>query len=200
MPGPTQNQWTWQERLIAELKHDKKKAVLLGVLAIVAGVLILQQLAGASPAESRASVTPVGPTASGPDASSTELSASGARARALTDAARRRNEYLQTMDRRIERDLFIPNSRYFAPRQEVDAKEPVGKTPEMIEQERRSAIRMQAKALTLQSTIVGSVPTAVINGLVLRKGDWVGGFEVTGVQPRSCTVRKDDVSVILKME
>ena len=200
MPGPTQKQWTWQERLIAELRHDKKKAVLLGVLAIVAGVLILQQLAGASPAETSASVTPVQPSASSSAASSDEVLASAAHARALTDAARRRNEYLQAMDRRIERDLFVPNSQYFSPRQEVDAKEPVGESPELVEQERRNAIRMQAKALTLQSTIVGSVPTAVINGHVLRKGDWVGGFEVTGVQPRSCTVRKDDVSVVLKME
>jgi hypothetical protein len=201
MQGPTQNQWTWQERLIAELKHDKKKAVLLGVLAIVAVALILQQVASATPAETSASPAPSPTGASASDADpGMDATASAARSRALTDAARRRNEYLRTMDRKIQRDLFAPNRRFFAPPKEPTEEAPAKKTPEQIEQERREAIRMQAQALALQSTIVGTTPTAVIDGMVLRKGEWVGGFEVTEIKPRSCTVRKDGVSVVLKME
>jgi hypothetical protein len=199
MQGSNQKNWTWQERLVAELKHDKKKAVLLGVLAVVAAVLVLQQVTAGTPAETSAAVTPA---ASSPSTSpgSVGVTASAARNRALTDAARRRNEYLQTMDREIQRDLFVPNPRFFAPQKDTGQQDRPEKTPEIIEQERQEAIRMQAKALTLRSTIVGTVPTAVINDMVLRKGEWVGGFEVVQIKPRSCTVRKDDVSVVLKME
>lgn len=199
MPGPNQKQWTWQERLVAELKHDKKKAVLLGVLAVVAVVLVFQQLASLTPSESQASTG--GASASSSGQSELARAASSGGSHRMTDSAHRRNEYLQTMDRTIDRDLFAPNSQYFAPPE--DSSSPATsseKTPEQLEQERWQAIRLQAKGLTLRSTIVGNEPTAVINGMVLHKGDWVAGFEVTEIRPRSCTVRKDDVAVVLKME
>jgi len=63
------------------------------------------------------------------------------------------------------------------------------------------AVRAQAQALSLQSTIVGDVdvPTAIINGEVLRVGDLINGFRVVDIAARTCTVEKANLRITLEM-
>ena len=62
------------------------------------------------------------------------------------------------------------------------------------------AVRAQADGLSLQSTMIGSSPSAVINGHVLRVGDYIEGFRVIGIHPRSCDVKKKGIEVSLGMK
>ncbi len=65
---------------------------------------------------------------------------------------------------------------------------------------RKKIVLAQAQALTLQSTIVTANPTAMINDSVLRKGDWINGFQVVEITPRTCSLVKDEITVILGMK
>ncbi|MFP4054359.1 MAG: hypothetical protein ACLFV7_10925 [Phycisphaerae bacterium] len=192
-------QYTLKERLVAELKADKKKAALLGVLGLVALVLVVRLVFSGSPGTTSAAV------AVRPDKEPMAKIDGPIRPLTIKNApasTRRRNEYLAKMDRAIQRDIFAPDPTFFPPEKGSQEEEPIRRkqTPEELRQQRREAIRKQAEALHLQSTIVGTSPIAVINGKLLHKGDWMAGFQVTEVKPRSCVVKKDDVSVELKME
>ena len=65
--------------------------------------------------------------------------------------------------------------------------------------EEEQIIRAQARSLTLQSTMLSENPVAIINGQVLRVGEWINGFEVTEITAHACKVSKTDVTVLLKM-
>ena len=99
----------------------------------------------------------------------------------------------------VDRDMFTPDPVYFPPKQKprpVAVATPVDEEAARREAERK-AVQAQARALTLQSTMVGSA--AIINGQVLRVGDWINGFQVVEIAVRSCTVEKSSMRVTLEM-
>jgi hypothetical protein len=51
----------------------------------------------------------------------------------------------------------------------------------------------------LQSTFIGSTPTAVVNGRVLRVGESINGFKVVEITARACVVEQGEVKVRLEM-
>jgi hypothetical protein len=65
---------------------------------------------------------------------------------------------------------------------------------------RAKAVRAQAAALELQSTMVGPSASALINGQVLQKSAWINGFRVKSIGSDSCVVTKDGVDVVLRMK
>jgi hypothetical protein len=64
----------------------------------------------------------------------------------------------------------------------------------------RQAVLKQAKEMVLQSTMTSANPSAVINGRVLRLGEWLNGFQVVEISPRACKVEKRGVRVTLEMK
>ncbi|HAU37238.1 MAG TPA: hypothetical protein DCX07_05925, partial [Phycisphaerales bacterium] len=62
------------------------------------------------------------------------------------------------------------------------------------------AIHAQARALNLQSTMLGAVPTALLNDRVLRVGEWVNGFRVAEIGASWCVVEKSGVQIRLMMK
>ena len=69
------------------------------------------------------------------------------------------------------------------------------------EKARVRAITAQAESLKLRSTmLVKGSPRALIDGQVLREGDYVSGFRVKQIASSSCIVTKDGVDVELRME
>ncbi len=194
MPGRQQGQWTLKERIIAEIRHDPKKTVVLSVLFLVAGFLVLRQLSGGSPEEASARTPKVRRVQS--NQPSPAVSVESERDR---QARNLRREYLEAMDREIRRDLFVVDVERFCP-VDGDKPKPVELTPEQREQLRRKKITEAAGRLVVESTMVGASPTAMINGRIYRVGDRVDGFEIQAIGPRSCTVEKDDVRVVLQMK
>lgn len=216
----------WKRRLRSQLQRDKKKTALLIVLLVTAGVvggrLVVSQ-AVPTPARAKAagdSEARLLPDlcVTGPFASSSPEALGGAR----PDAAARREEYLASLDRTIARDLFRPNPELFPPSGDdrgaggANAGKAQDDQPgwfqqvwDWVEQARQArrdeiaraeAVRAQAGALVLQSTMVGPSATALINGQVLQKSDWIDGFRVKSIASDTCVVSKDGVDVVLRMK
>jgi len=95
----------------------------------------------------------------------------------------------------------VPNPDFFPPEEPPPA--PKAKaTPgaDARKQAEAKAVAAQARALTLQSTVVSATPTAIINGRVLRAGEWINGFQVTHITSHTCTLEKKGISVVLEMK
>lgn len=191
------NNADWKQRLVVELGRDKKKTVILAVLLVVALVAIGRLLTSGQPARVQAAVAVPPVVAAQP----TSAAMTGEDL-AVQEKSARRDAYMETFARKISRDLFQPNTDFFPPVQEVAPKATAkveAADENIAELQRRGQVQAQARSLVLQSTILGTVPTAIINGKVLRSGEWVSGFEVMEITTHTCSVRKNGVTVVLEM-
>lgn len=186
-------------RLKAEVLVDKKKSVMMGgllALALFMGVKVV--LGGKTPQTANAvSVTASQETAGSADGA---LSPGATRSRELS-------EYLETLDITVSRDLFAADLASYPVVQTLDesitlnksAAEQADNAVVLARMRRETAIRNQAQRLTLQSTMTGGFPSAIINGRVIAQGQVVEGFVVRSVQPGSCVVARGDVTITLTM-
>ena len=188
-------------RLAAEIKRSWQKSAVLGVLMAVLLVVVGLRLAKHLRPEPAQAAGAASGSTGGADRQkpAARKAADGAaepvdRAPKATSAPARREPV-------VDRDLFRPNPIYFPPKQKVGPAPratPVDAEAAKREAERR-AVQAQAGALRLQSTIISQIPTAIINGQVLRSGDWIAGFQVVSIGPRSCVVEKKGMRVRLEM-
>ena len=198
----------WKQKLTAELKRDKKKAIVLSALVVVAGIvagrMLVQQ---APPSKAGAAVQNAAAQDSENDALDTRamvIAKANADARSKANVERKR--YLTRIRHEFYRDIFQPNTNYFPPAtNDVKTAGSVQVMDEQAEKERLRKIEMQvihaqAQALVLQSTILSSKPTAMVNDRVLRVGDWINGFKVVEIHSRSCVVEKKGVKIRLGMK
>ena len=209
MAAPTSNMPSLIDRLRVELAADKKKAAILGTLALVALVMggrLLLKSSGPSDAGSAVGVPSPGSsspsgTPSRPVGSALSMSVPGAPGeedKRLTTWRSNRSEDGNTL-----RDLFVTDLKSYVriepePIKEAPTTKPDKAIIDMMEVAR--AVRAQAEGLVLQSTMIGSNSSAIINGQVLRVGDYIEGFQVVAIHPRSCDVKKKGVEVSLGTE
>jgi len=204
MGDMTTNLATAFRQAAGELRQDKKKSVILCVLVLVACLVLLRLLLGGTspadadaadpgataPADANLSAIPQAPEYHSETADEqTDMSPRGADGRPRE---------------MIVRDLFVPNPDFFplvrkGPRSKKPAAQSQTQPVTSEEQMRRQIILGQANGLSLQCTMIAASPTVIINGRVLQVGGRIGGFDVVGVTPHTCSVRKDGVTVILKM-
>ncbi len=208
-------------KLKAELFRDKKKLAIMCVLVGICAVMVVRAVIKMkpSPAVAAASPTSTDLTSATPE----QQIASGSDETASQHPAEqnRRQEYLTKMDRTIRRDLFRPNLEAFPTSgtlSEVDivsvastGAEGPGYLGEMAQLlcdqqmvqrdqiERVNTIRIEARALTLQSTIMGSCPTALVNGQVLCVGDSINRFNVQSISPTACVVSREGMVIEVPM-
>lgn len=196
----------WMRTFVEDLRQNRRKAVLLGVLAAV-GLLLGARAVfrSSSPVAARAAVAPQGASPKGP-------ARPEAGAADLPPREARLDPYIKQIDRTAARDLFAFRGELFTAVEPVIITPVVVSTqpattqaspPDSAEVERRQALA-QARTLTLQSVILGSEPTAIINDRtrdrVLRVGDAVRGFEVLRISGDSCILRKNGVQATLTLE
>jgi len=193
----------WKKRMLAELARDKKKACILGVLAIAAVFFVGKLLFKGSPESADAMQPTPGQTAAQvPDASGGGNAMFTARAVKATPARKtpaKRGE--------ITRDIFRTNAKYFP----IVAKvvKPDGK-PDVVQGQvdaatarlkaKEEKIRQEGSSLHLESTITGRVPIAIINGSVLGKGGVISGFRVVEIKSQACVVEKEGIKLSLSMK
>jgi hypothetical protein len=188
-------------QLKAAVRREPKKTIALGVLITVLIVISGWELMRRS-GPARATAAVVRPTADLADGTASPAGAPGTgtpqrdAGNTAADAAGSGGKLA------VDRDLFTPDPTYFAPRRK--SKPAAVKRVDdsiAIREAQEQAVRAQARALTLQSTIVGgvNVPTAIINGEVLRVGDAINGFRVVEIASRSCTVEKTNLRITLEM-
>jgi len=195
----------WRQKLTAELKRDKKKSATLAVLCVVAGIvagrIVMKPLPPAK-ANAAAESSTVATTSGGSASPAAPFAEAGQAQRANPNKWR---EYIAELDTKVSRDIFLADESVFPP-QELKKPESsnvvveTGPSPEEKLEAKRRIIKVQAQALVLQSTIVSATPTAIINDRVLRKGDWISGFKIVAITPRTCTLKKDGIKVTLGMK
>ncbi len=186
----------FQKQLLAELKRDKKKTVIMAVLLLVAMVVIGRVvLKAGKPATASADTTVRNstdpqPAMSGePDTAETGESDHDGKVRNLGP-----------IDTTITRDIFATNPKYFPPGKidGVPVEFASVKTDDVAAE--REAILARARELTLQSTMLSATPTAIIEGQVLRVGETINGYKVVEIGPRQCTLEKNGIRVSIAMK
>ncbi len=186
-------------RLKAEVLVDKKKSAMMGGLLAVVLFMGAKALSGGETPRTANAVS----VAAATDTDEGELnpdSYGAIRSRELT-------EYLETLDTTVSRDLFAAELASYPVVQTLDesitlnksAAERADNSVVLARMRREAAIRNQAQRLTLQSTMTGGFPSAIINGRVIAQGQVIEGFIVRLVQPGSCVVTRGDVKITLTM-
>lgn len=186
----------WVQRLKAALARDKKKTIILTVLALVAVVMAARLLrTKGGPATATAETVAVVDDQAG-DAE--ELALRGL-------PIHESDEYIKRIDHTITRDLFAFNQDHFTPvfttpvetTDEPTAAPAETRSPPRINWQ--EIITRQSRDLALQSTINSDIPIVVINGRVLGFGDVIDGFKVVRIDAGQCLLEKKGIKITLKM-
>ncbi|MGA3065305.1 MAG: hypothetical protein ABSF29_00505 [Tepidisphaeraceae bacterium] len=61
-------------------------------------------------------------------------------------------------------------------------------------------LRIMAGALKLESIVMGSEPSAMVNGEVIRPGDDIAGFRVVRIEPRTLVIERQGVRLAILMD
>ena len=111
--------------------------------------------------------------------------------------------YVQRKRTEITRDLFAADMDAFEPLSagwKSNSLAPAtANTAKGGSDIQKRLLRAQAQSLDLQSTMVSENPVAIINGRMLRIGEWINGFELIVITPRGCSVRKNGTTIMLDM-
>ena len=189
-----------------ELKRSKTKAVSFAVLLVVALVVFSRLLlSSSSPSQAGAAVRPHTSAVTASSLSRRVINVPGDDGQEDQQQTVEKDRYILHLGRDFTRDLFAPNLELFPlerPLAPVDVVTSGETSQEQTAQEQavEQLVRAQARSLALQSTMISQNPIAIINGQVLRVGEWTNGFEVTEITARACKVSKSGVTVILKMK
>ena len=170
-------------RLVFELGHDKKRTFVLFVLLLAGSVMLVRMIARspgsakAAPAiEAARQATPKALQATPPFGA-----LSGLTSERLAIAT----------GKRITRDVFLFQEDYYPPAKGDEAGSK-GSRPAADSRTKAQIVEQQARtSLALQSTFISADPTAVINGTVLRVGDWIDGFRIAEITSKTCVVEKE---------
>ena len=190
----------WVQRLKTELGRDKKKTIMLTLLALVAVVMAARFLRPkGGPATARAETAAI---VDSQVRDAKELVRSVARGLRIHES----DEYIKHIDHAITRDLFAFNQDHFTPlftapveTPDEDTPAPVVETIRPPEIDWQEIITRQSRALALQSTINSDIPIVVINGRVLGLGDVIDGFKVVRIDAGQCLLEKKGIKITLKM-
>lgn len=197
---PNATRGTLKERILAELRRDKKKTALMGFLAVVALFLAAKTLLSQSaPQKVRAASTllvqpqPVSPAG---------MQATAAQKVKTQRPARkpRQKDPLLTgeLSSVIKRDIFLLNPTYFPP-EKVSKPTTTQPAPAQQAPTRDKIVQAQACGLLLESVIMSGRPVAIINGQMRQVGQSIGDFDIVEIAATSCIVCKDGVQVQLNM-
>jgi len=184
-------------RLQAEVKRDPKKAAILGVLVLVFLIVAVRMAA------KRVGSPKAGSAAARPAAATPETAKSANGATNVGQPQGADGDPVELANVPIDRDIFTPSETYFpikTKQPDKAPKRPRVMDPNAVARAKRLETEALARDLTLQTTMVGKVPTAVINGRILRIGSVINGFKVIEINTRSCQLEKDGVRVLLEME
>lgn len=207
------------DKMPASVRRDpKKSALLLGLLVLMAVLGVRQFAQSGSPASARGGVRTVEKAASPISANPREAS------NPTSETAQRVAQWIGTPIKALDRNLFESKLEFF---QRVDANgqdraavmtdetfwEQLAKSiaaqadHRKQKQIRSENLQLAASSLKLQSTLMGSVPKALIDGRMVRAGDTVEtkgsnmamGFRVIQIEPRRVVIEREGVKIELKM-
>lgn len=185
-------------RLRADLAADKKKTgvmlVLFCAVLLVGGRMLIRREGPQRAAATTIQPKPVLPAEPASDNASADMDAETWEA------------HLASLDTTVRRDLFAVRYEAFE-RIEPVRDESVEKSREeqaddaavLARQRLVEDLTRRAAALTLQSTMPGSTPSAIINGQVAGEGSVIDGFTVVRIGRGECVVGQSGVEIQLRM-
>ena len=167
----------FKDRLLNEMRRDPKKASILGALALVLLIIGGREVSKVvglpktgSAATADVSGQPGGTSLRKPVV--TPGDGGG-----LSDESDRPDRLAEDMPALpVDRDIFTPKEVYFPIEHTKKPTQAVSATvvdPNARKEAVRREVQAQAQSLSLQSTVVGSVSTAIVTGRVLHVGDWI---------------------------
>jgi len=179
-------------KLLTELKRDKKRTAIMAGLLCVALVLV-GRLVLKRPAPAPAAAAPAAPDRA-PMSSENTLPA-------LADITPDgdRDRYINQIDRTVTRDIFVPTEGYF-PVGDGNDQGPRWRTVSDGLNTEQEAVWKEGKQMTLQSTMLSASPKAIVEGQLVEVGDYIHGFQVLEIHSRSIVLEKEGVRVNLEMK
>lgn len=208
------------QSLKAQFAGDPKKTRILVVLAVVmVGVWVRLLLAGGKSSAAAATEVSISPELLAQSAPTAVEPAPGTPAQPVSEPAfvpppgpaSDAAVDISGASRELARDPFAADWRLFRP---VVAATPtpaeggpglLERAKEAVRQQRErqrrraEAIGRAAEALVLQSTLISSSPTAMINGRTYRTGEKCGEFKILKIEARRVLVVKDGCVIALVM-
>ena len=183
----------WKQRLMVELRRDKKKTTLMAVLLVVAMFLV-----GRITVRSGGPQRVMGATLQNGISTTSASRAIPAPPGERDSGWAKKTRPGKSVERKFERDIFTPDWEMFSPSSESqDDPIPFEAVDEENELTKARTILLEAEELTLQSTVQSDRPTAVINGTLLRVGGRIEEFKVVAIRADACDVKKNGVEVTL---
>ncbi len=193
----------FKDRLLAEIRRYPQKASILGVLMVVLLIIVVREVAmrAGSPKTGSAATAQISGQPGEPSLRK-PVTASGQTA-SLPGGLDGSDALAADMPRLpVDRDIFTPKEAYFPVEQQDKPGKVVGATivdPNARKEAKKREVQAHAQSLSLQSTAVGSVSTAIVNGRVLHVGDWINGFQIVEITSRYCQLEKSGIRVMLEM-
>ena len=192
-----------KDRLLTQMRRDPRKTSILGVLALVLLIIGVREVANhiGSPKAGSAATARILERRDGPR--QRKAVPEPGQTASLADPWDGSDTSAAEMPRLpVDRDIFTPREAYF-PTEQLDKLGKVVAATVVEANARKEAekreVQAQAQALSLQSTVVGSVSTAIINGRVLHVGDWINDFQVVEITSRNCRLEKSGIRIMLEM-
>ncbi len=193
----------FKDRLLAEMRRDPKKASILGVLALVLLIIGGQEIAkqvGLPKTGLAATAQITGQPGGLSLRKPMNKPGSAGNLPGGLDGLNTPAEDMPALP--VDRDIFTPKETYFPIDHAEKPTQAVVATivdPNVRKEAIRREVQAQAQALSLQSTVVGSVSTAIVNGRLLHVGDWINEFQVVKITSRYCQLEKSGIRVMLEM-
>jgi hypothetical protein len=202
---------TWQTKLSTALRRDPKKTVVLASLALVLAVVGGRQLLGQKTTPAPVTGAVIKPVELRPDADA------ALKATVRKSSAVALQRWLAAPTAPITRNLFevhLDNYPHLLPKKAdashngADDKSVVQDADYMKQWQARSeALQLQARELKLESTLMGPVPKAMINGEVVKDGDFLASgrgaegqsFRVLKIEPRRVILEREGIKLELLM-
>jgi hypothetical protein len=205
---PPINATIWFNQASKQMKDSPGKATVLLAVGVVFAVMLFRLMTGQAPAAAKGSM--VGPGSGIGGQSVIFTPGSSHKKGALTLSLQ---QWARQPIVAVSRDLFVIPYDYY-PRDGTEASEPetgTGFWDQMAKslsaradhvQQRQvlvDNVRIAASALKLDSTLLGAVPEAVINGQMAREGSVVDDFRVLKIEPRRIIVEREGVILAVRM-
>jgi hypothetical protein len=194
---------------LAALKQDPKKAIMLGVLVAVLLGMWAKMLFKGGPKSAAAMTIAPSATSSGADSNN--------KSKAVDATAQLREWVSAPLPQDISRNLFEVKLDYYPMDAAHTARvsgtvndptfwEKLAKSidAQADQQHKRDNLiqnlRQQAGQISVTSTLMGSHPKAMVNGVMVSEGEVVAQFRVTEIRARSVIVEREGIRLEIPMK
>jgi hypothetical protein len=205
------------QKLLTDLKRDKRRTGLLIGLAVIGAVVAVRQFSGGTPEEADAHNTPSAaqsdpsdPAAGSPAGSANQADASGAESRLVNGETAAPGPPKVFRFAADDSSMAVPRRNPFQVNLESFRPDPDVLPAAKVQQvevdpliQRRSeelALIAAAQRLPLQSIMMANPPQAMLDNTVVKVGQTIGPFTVARISAGAVSLRKDGFEVVLKLE